>query len=87
MSKEHADRSPLKLTRFMLYFHRYGEHDWVLKARGKPARLTRDFQCIGTFAPGQITSQIRKHQPKAVIVGRAVVKYSRRLTVIVGHAA
>jgi len=76
----------MKPRRFILYFHRYGEHDWVVKERGKRPRLTRHFQFVGTFKAGQLGEQIRKRQPRAVIAGRAVVKYSRRLTQFVGAA-
>src|SRR4029077_4465261 len=77
----------MKPRRFLLYFHRYGQADWVVKVPGAPARLTRHFEFVGTFKPGQVGEQIRKHQPRAVIAGKAVVRYSRDCTLIIGEAA
>lgn len=62
--------------RFRCWFYRYNERDWVIQI-GRRQYLTRELH-FGTIA----RTQIRRRQPRAIVTGRARIRYSRRLTVI-----
>ena len=66
----------MKAESYIAYFHRYGQRDWVLKRRGRPAQLAAliaQWRRSADVVEGELQT-IRRNHPEGPRYGIAAVR-------------